>query len=273
MVRAPSAALAAHFAHRTLPVIGMVHLPALPGAPRYGGALDAVIDAALLDARALEDGGVAALIIENFGDVPFHKERVPAITVAAMTRVVSEVARATRLPFGINCLRNDGEAALAIACATGASFIRVNVFAGAVLTDQGVIEGRAADLLRLRAHLAVDVAIVADVQVKHAAPLVARPIEREIDDTLVRALADGVIVSGEATGAPAEHALVARARAAAGSAPLWIGSGVSAESVHSFVGVADAVIVGTALKRDGDVLAPVDVARVRALVARASDRD
>src|SRR5437764_7269076 len=133
------------FRHR--PIYGMVHLAPLPGAPLFGGSIDAVIDAALRDARAISDGGCDGILFENFGDRPFHATRVEAITIAAMARVISDVVHAVRLPFGVNVLRNDARAALAIAAATGAAFIRVNVHSGAMFTDQGMIEGEAADTL------------------------------------------------------------------------------------------------------------------------------
>ncbi|MGK2855747.1 MAG: BtpA/SgcQ family protein, partial [Thermoanaerobaculia bacterium] len=153
------------------PLIGMVHLRPLPGAPLFSGSMDEVIEAAVRDATALRDGGAAAFIVENFGDKPFAKT-VGAETIAAMTRVIAEITREVRLPFGVNVLRNDGLAAMAIAAATGAAFIRVNVLSGAMVTDQGVIEGGAASLMRFRATLsATSVAVFADHMVKHASPL------------------------------------------------------------------------------------------------------
>src|SRR5436853_1951825 len=155
------------FRHR--PIYGMVHLAPLPGAPLFGGSIDAVIDAAARDLRAIVDGGCDGVLFENFGDVPFHATRVEAITIAAMTRVIAAVGGGATL-FGVNVLRNDARAALAIAAATGAAFIRVNVHTGAMFTDQGLIEGDAAETLRLRARIAPGVAIFADHFVKHAVP-------------------------------------------------------------------------------------------------------
>src|SRR5881227_4051911 len=155
------------------PLFGMVHLAPLPGAPLFGGSLDAVIDAALADARALREGGCDGMLFENFGDRPFFKEGVEARTVAAMTRVILEVAREVALPFGVNVLRNDAASALAIAAATGAAFIRVNVHTGAMVADQGIIEGEAAATMRRRTALCPDVFVFADHMVKHAVPLAA----------------------------------------------------------------------------------------------------
>ena len=136
------------------PVIGMLHLPALPGSPLYGGSLTSIRDAMLRDAQLLAEGGVNGLMIENFGDTPFFPGRVPAHVVAHLTAIAGEVRRCVpNLPLGINVLRNDGLSALAVAHAVGADYIRVNVLCGARVADQGLLQGIAHELLRLRAEL------------------------------------------------------------------------------------------------------------------------
>lgn len=243
------------------PVLGVVHLLPLPGSPGWGGDLRAVAERALADARALEEGGVHGLIVENFGDLPFPK-KAGKVTVAAMTAVVGEVVRAVGIPVGVNVLRSDGEAALAIAHVTGASFIRVNVFSGVAFTDGGMIEGEAADLLRLRAALGADVAVLADVHVKHAVHLgdlgaAARDAARNGPDAL--------IVTGGATGAEADPEDVGVVQAASGL-PVFVGSGLTPENLPRYAG-ADGFIVGTALEEGGRTGSPVDVSRVRAFLA------
>ncbi len=261
------------FAQRfTAPALfGMVHLRALPGAPLFEGSLDAVIDAALADVRALAEGGVDGYVVENFGDRPFFKNRVEAETIAAMTRVVAELARAVALPFGVNVLRNDAHAALAIAAATGAAFIRVNVHAGAVVADQGIIEGEAAATMRLRAALCPNVFVFADHMVKHAVPLAAVDELQSARDLRLRALADAIVVSGIETGAPADLARLRRLRNAMPDVPLVVGSGLTAENAAQFAD-ADAAIAGTSIKRGGAVEAPVDRERVARLVAAFKSR-
>lgn len=259
--------------------VGMVHLPALPGAPgaapaRAGvrrGARPAWVAHALRDAETLVAAGFDAVLIENFGDVPFFKDDVPRETIAAMSRVVSTVREAlpARVAVGVNVLRNDALAALAVAAAAGLDFIRVNVLSGAVATDQGVIEGRAAELLRLRARLAPDVRILADVRVKHARPLAARPLEQEVHDLVQRGGADAVIVSGEGTGLPIDPEELRRVRAAAGDAPVLIGSGAAAENIAQLLASADGAIVGTSLKRGRRTAAPVDRRRAEAFLRAA----
>lgn len=250
-------------------VIGMLHLPALPGSPGFAGDMSTIRKALVADAKALTQGGVDALMMENFGDVPFSAGRVGAETVAAMTALACDVKRASDLPLGINVLRNDGESALAIAVACGASFIRVNVLSGARVTDQGVIQGIAHDLMRLRRNLdAGHIAVMADVDVKHSAALAARELVDEVEDTVKRGLADAVIVSGAGTGKKADPAKVAKVAAAAGNAPVFLGSGVTADNVKDYRKSATGFIVGTTFKRDGAVLGPVDVKRVKAFMAK-----
>lgn len=248
-------------------VIGMLHLPALPGSPNFAGDLDDIRKKLIADTKALSDGGVDALMMENFGDVPFTAGRVGAETIAAMTALAAEVKRHSKLPLGINVLRNDGESALAIAVAVGAQFIRVNVLSGARVTDQGLIQGIAHDLLRLRARLdAKDIAIMADVDVKHSAALAPRDIIDEVEDTIKRGLADAVIVSGAGTGKTADPEKVAKVAKAAGSIPVFLGSGVTAKNAKNYAKSSRGLIVGTAFKQ-GDVNSPVSQKLVKEFMA------
>ena len=250
------------------PVIGMLHLPPLVGAPACSADLATIRERILDDAETLVTGGVHGLMMENFGDTPFFPDRVPASVVAQMTALAGHVRRRYDVPLGINVLRNDARSALAIAHAVGAEFIRVNILCGARVTDQGIIQGCAHDLLRDRAALGAQrIRILADVDVKHSAPLgTPLPLEEEVHDTLARGGADGIIVSGSGTGRPTDAAHVQRAKAAAGDAPVFVGSGVTPETARALAAHADGFIVGTALKRDGRVDQPVDVERVRTLL-------
>ncbi|MFI5402336.1 MAG: BtpA/SgcQ family protein [Planctomycetota bacterium] len=244
------------------PVIGVVHLLPLPGSPRYGRGMKPVVTRAVADGRAYAKGGVDALIVENYGDAPFFKEALPPEAVAALACCAAAVRDAVGLPLGINALRNDARAALGVAAAVGASFVRVNVHAGLCATDQGLVEGRAAETLRVRRLLGDGIAILADVHVKHGTALGAGSIGDAARDLVERALADAVIVSGAATGSPTDLADLRAVREALPRAFLLAGSGVREQTVAEILGVADAVIVGTALKRGGRTLAPVDPARV-----------
>jgi hypothetical protein len=248
-------------------LIGMIHLAPLPGSPRYGGHMEGVIELALRDAEVLASAGVDAVMIENFGDVPFARGRVGPETVAALTVAADRVARAIDLPLGINVLRNDGAAALAVAVAVGAAFIRVNVLAWARLTDQGIIEGDAATVLRTRAALnAHHVRILGDVAVKHSAPLASVPLAEEAQDLVERALADAVVVTGAATSAPADPEQV-RAVTNAVKVPVLVGSGVTPATAPAFRALGVGAIVGSAMMRQGKPGGPVTPARACEMVA------
>lgn len=247
---------------------GVVHLRPLPGAPAWAGSMRDVVAAALGDVRAYRAAGFDAVILENYGDAPFFRDRVPAETVAAMAVVAGAAAgEAGPLAIGCNVLRNDATAALAIAAAAGLSFVRVNVLAGVVATDQGLVEGRAADVLRDRARLCPTVRILADVHVKHGRPLAPRPIGEEAKDLLARAGADALIVTGERTGAPPAAEDLEAVRAACPRGVLLAGSGVTTANLRDVLAIADGVIVGTSVKRGGRTTSPVDRRRARAFVA------
>ncbi len=249
-------------------LIGMLHCPPLPGSPRFDGNIGAIFDRVLRDAETLVNGGFRSLMIENFGDTPFFPESVPPVTIAHLTAIAREVrVRYPDIELGINVLRNDGCAALAIAHATKADFIRVNVLCGARVTDQGLIQGIAHDLLRLRSQLeATSIRILADVDVKHSAPLAARPISDEVQDVVERGHADAIIVSGSATGAEVDTEQLVQVAAAANGSPILIGSGASEHNIAALLSQAHGAIVGSSLKVGGNVMAPVDVERVKRLI-------
>lgn len=228
-----------------------------------------VLRRAVSDARALADGGIEAILVENYGDIPFYGRQVAPETVAAMTRAVAAVRSAVDGVVGVNVLRNDAHAGLAVAAATGAAFIRVNVHTGGMYTDQGWLEGRAAETLRLRERLAPGVAILADVLVKHATAPAGLTLEEASRDAWSRGLADALVVSGAATGMATDLDGVRRVLEAVPDAPVLVGSGVSAATVRETLRAAHGAIVGSALAERGEAGRPVEPARVRALV-RAS---
>jgi membrane complex biogenesis BtpA family protein len=227
--------------------------------------MDRVIHHAVVDAVALDRGGAHALFIENFGDVPFTKGPVGPETVAAMCAVARALQEKVKLPIGFNVLRNDARAALALCAICRGSFIRINVHTGAMMTDQGLIEGNAHETVRYRRHIAPLTQIFADVHVKHATPLGQTSIESSARDTIERGLADAVIVSGTGTGQATDLAELERVRRAVPKARILIGSGVTSDNVKNYLQHADGVIVGTSLKFGGHVGKHVDAKRVAAL--------
>lgn len=252
-----------------LRLIGMVHLPGLPGSAGSRLRMQEIIDRAVGEAKLLAKAGFDAVIVENFGDSPFAADRVSAETIAAMAIVVDHVVRGCSVPVGVNILRNDAVAALAVAATSGAAFIRVNVLSGTYATDQGLITGRASELLRRRAALAPHVKIAADVHVKHAVPINQPDIALAAEETAHRAGADVLIVSGTGTGKATDLAAVRRVKQAVSEVPVWIGSGVTAETVGECLKAANGVIVGTCLKKGGKTKAELDARRVSTLMAVA----
>lgn len=247
------------------PLIGMIHLSPLPGS--YGhidGGLDGVVKRAVSDLDVLQEGGVDAAIVENFGDAPFAK-LAPTEAVAMMTVIVHEIVRLAQIPIGVNVLRNDGVAAVSIAAATGAAFVRINVFCGVAFTDQGIIEGQAREILDLRKRLDCDVKVLADVHVKHAAHLTT--IEEAALDA-ERNHPDMLIISGIGTGkrTPPENLQKVKQMT---TLPVFVGSGVRIDNVNTYH-AADGFIVGTILKEDGKIDSPIDVEQVRALAEAVS---
>jgi uncharacterized protein len=253
------------FARHPKLFIGVVHLQPLPGSPRWRGDMEAVIDFAVNDARAYERGGAHALFIENFGDIPFTKGPVPCETIAAMAAAGRAIRQAVKLPIGFNVLRNDARTALALCAVCGGAFIRVNVHTGAMLTDQGLIEGNAFETLRYRQRVCPQAQIFADVHVKHAVALGNWTIEDAARDTTERGLANALIVSGAGTGLKADLKDVERVRRTAPAAKLLLGSGVTLANIKEFLPLADGFIVGSSLKLADKLSNPVDPKRVAAL--------
>lgn len=251
------------------PIIGVVHLLPLPTSPRWGGSLKTVIERAEQEAVALASGGVDGIMVENFFDAPFTKDQVDPAIISSMSLIVQRLMNMVTLPIGVNVLRNDAHSALAIASCTQAQFIRVNVLTGVMATDQGLIEGRAHELLRYRRELGSDVKIFADVLVKHARSLSAPNLTVAVQDTIERGLADAVILSGWATGSPPNFEDLELAKAAANDTPVFIGSGADWENISTLMQAADGVIACSSLKRRGRRDQPIDPIRVSRFVEAA----
>ena len=250
---------------KPFPIIAVIHLQALPGAPLYQGDMNQVIETAISEAQIFADHQVDGLIIENFRDAPFYPDQIPPETVAAMSVVTREVTRHVHLPIGVNALRNDAYAALAIATAAQAHFIRVNVHIGAVVADQGIIQGKAHETLRLRKQLGSQALIFADVGVKHAAPLVDRGLAAEAHELAERGKVDALIVSGAFTGATTSTDDLAKVKAVC-SLPVLVGSGSTPETLPGLFEHSDGLIVGSTFKYQGFVENNVEVARVQSFM-------
>jgi len=254
------------------PIIGMVHLWPLPGAPGYTGyGIQTIVDHALRDAEALVKGGVDGLMVENMWDWPYYVgAEVKPEAIAAQAVAARKVVEAVDLPVGINVIHNGGVVALAIAVAAGARFMRVCILTGARLWDTGELDhGCAADLLRKRKELhAEHIKLFADVDKKHSIPFPGLDLATHIEWTRFYG-ADALIVSGRMTGSAPDLEKVRRAKELAGHCPVLLGSGTNEENIADFLRYADGAIVGTSLKVDGIGENPVDVERVRRYMAAA----
>ncbi|WP_324736495.1 BtpA/SgcQ family protein [Thermococcus sp. SY098] len=227
-------------------LIGMVHLKPLPGSYLYDGDFHRVIEHAVGEAKKLEKAGFDAVMVENFGDVPFPKTVEP-ITVAAMSVIAKAIRDEISLPIGINVLRNDAIAAYSIAYAVKADFIRVNVLSGVAYTDQGIIEGIAHELAKLRKLLPSRIKVFADVHVKHAYHF--GEFGDALRDTVERGLADAVIISGKATGMEVDVEKLKKAKEIS-PVPVIVGSGTTYDNLPKLWKYADGFIVGTWIKRE-----------------------
>ncbi|SFQ03599.1 BtpA/SgcQ family protein [Tranquillimonas alkanivorans] len=259
---------------RERPLIGNVHLPPLPGTPRYSGASVAELrEIALADVRAYEEGGMDGLMLENHGDIPFLKpDRIGPEVIAAMTAIVQAVSERTALPFGINLLANHAVGALAVAHATGARFVRVNQWVNAYVANEGVVEGLSGEALRFRRRIGAEgVVIFADVHVKHGAHAVTgdRDVAELARDTEFYD-ADVAIATGNRTGDAIPTEEIAAIRAGT-SLPVIGGSGLTPVNAVELLPHLDGAIVGSSLKKGGHWTGPVDRARVEDLVARVRD--
>lgn len=238
-------------------LIAVTHIGPLPGNPRYGGSIEDAIEKAVADARAAEEGGADGVIVENYLDHPYPKDEAGPLKVAAMAVIAREVVKAVTIPVGVSILRNCAPEAAAVAHAAGASFIRVNALAQAVVSDQGILEPVAYRLGMAEALMRWSPFVMADVNVKHAAPLAQRPLREVIEETVKRGGADAVIITGPVTGKPPSPNEVAEARKhLPPKTDLVIGSGMTPDNIGHYVEHADGFIVGTYLKnREGRISA------------------
>jgi len=246
------------------PVIGMVHMYALPGAPGFSGDLNDVIDRAVADAVTLQEGGVDALLVENFHDYPFYPDTVEPETVASAAIVAREVSRQTDLPLGINILRNSWKASLGIAAAVDAQFIRLNILTDASVTDQGIINSEAHLVARYKKHIGGEhILTLADLLTKHARPLVDRPVGVIAADMLHRGGADAIILAGDDTSMPPSLERLRQVKDAISDAPIILGSGMTARHAAEYAKVADGAVFGYGSKKDHDMDLPAsgDLAR------------
>lgn len=253
-------------------VIGVIHSKPLPGSPRYQGErLDETYRFAAEEAKRYEEGGAHGLIVENHWDIPFAKpEDIGLETAAAMAAMVSRVREETDLPLGINVLANGVLCSLAVAKATGASFVRANQWVNAYVANEGLIEGAAPEATRYRSLLrAEEVCVFADVHVKHGSHAIVA--DRSLEEQALDAEffdADVLIATGQRTGGEPDLRELETIKSAS-NLPIIVGSGVTVENAKRILTVADGAIVASSLKEDGNWWSPVSTERVKSLVGIA----
>ena len=245
------------------PVIGVIHVGALPGTPRNTQSMTELVTAARREAQLYRESGVDGVAIENMHDVPYLRGEVGPEIVAAMSAIASEVRSQIDLPIGIQILAGANIEAMAVAHAAGLDFIRAEGYAYAHVADEGLIQSSAAKLLRYRRMIgATRVQVWADIKKKHAAHAITADVSLgETAETVEFMGADCVIVTGNVTGRPPTAADVKEAKAHC-RLPVILGSGISAENVGEFYNEADGFIVGSAFKVDGHWSNTVDPSRV-----------
>jgi hypothetical protein len=248
-------------------LIGMVHLPALPGSPAGRGTrLDEITDGAVRDAVTLHEAGFDAVLVQNSLDRP-TRERADAAAVAQLTAVSLAVKSAIPLLIGINIVKNDGPGAVAVAAAVGAQFVRVKVLTGGVLSAEGALGGCAWETLALRDRLGADVRIWADVYEPTSRPLLPDDLADAAVDAADFGQADGLIITQQT----AERSLqvIRQLRARLPGTPMIIGGRVGASNVRAALAGADSVIIGSALKRPAGIRGPVSAQAAREIADAA----
>jgi membrane complex biogenesis BtpA family protein len=249
-------------------LVGMIHVPALPGTPRHGLAMDAIMTRVVAEAEIYAAAGVDAVMLENMHDLPYLRGEVGSEITAAMAVLAERVNAIVPGPVGVQVLAAANREAVAVALAAGLSFVRVEGFVFGHLADEGWLDACAGGLLRYRRRLGAEqVRILADVKKKHAAHAATADLSlAETARAAVFAGADAVVITGTVTGEAADPAELAAVRQSC-EAPVVVGSGVTLENLPGYL-AADALVVGSHFKRDGLWSGPLDRGRVEAFVAR-----
>ncbi|MGM0405859.1 MAG: BtpA/SgcQ family protein [Thermoplasmatota archaeon] len=244
-------------------LIGMVHLDPLPGSPGYEDSQD-IVGSALQDARALERGGVDAVLVENYGDKPYPL-KVSEETYDAFLKICSQIKDETELPMGVNVLRNDWKSALKIAGDLELDFVRVNVYVGITMTEQGVIEGESDKIQRFKKENGINASIFSDIHVKHGKTFYPESIETAARDAVERGCADAVIVSGPRTNEPVDIGDLKKIKNTV-EVPVLVGSGVRLSNVNEILKYSNGAIIGSAFKHGGITENKVNRTRVENFV-------
>jgi membrane complex biogenesis BtpA family protein len=253
-------------------IIGMVHVDALPGTPGNTQTIPSIIKHAVDEALILQDSGIDAILIENMHDVPYLKKSVGPEVVACMTAISAELRKKIQVPLGIQILAAANKEALAVAQATALDFIRTEGFVFGHLADEGYLESCAGELLRYRKQIGAEyIRVFTDVQKKHSSHAITADISlKEHIETAAFFLSDGIIITGTSTGKEPSADDVRIAHAVS-DLPVIIGSGITIDNIENYWKLADAFIVGSHLKYDGNWKNKVSAERVKALMKKVDE--
>ncbi|MCH2023188.1 MAG: BtpA/SgcQ family protein [Saprospiraceae bacterium] len=253
---------------KNTPIIGMIHLKALPGTPQYKHDVNFILDTALKEVQIYMKAGVDALLIENMNDVPYTKKNVGHEITAVMAMVANEVKKLSQLPCGIQILAAANEAAMAVALATGLDFIRAEGFVFGHLADEGYIDSNAAELLRYRKMLGSEnIAVFTDIKKKHSSHAIS--VDVDVVETALAAqyfLSDGLVITGTSTAQESDINELEAIRYAC-NIPVLVGSGVTIDNVAKFMAVSDGIIVGSHFKKGGHWANDLDYDKVAEFMA------
>lgn len=254
------------------PVIGMIHVSALPGTPNYRGSVKQIIEQAKTEALIYKENGIDAIAIENMHDVPYLRRKVGPEITSLMSVIGYEVKNLTKLPCGIQILAGANKDALAAAHSAGLDFVRTEGFVFAHIADEGLMESDAGELLRYRKQISTEnILIFTDIKKKHSSHSITSDVD--IVETAKAAqffLSNGIIITGSSTGYEADIDEVKKVKDEI-NIPVIIGSGITTENIDKYLQVADAFIVGSSLKKEGSWTNEVDVERVKALMERVNE--
>ena len=250
---------------REKPIIGTIHLQALPGSVHHSQPIQDLISSAKEETKTLVKAGIDGILIENYGDYPYVRTENPSETTAAMTLITSTLKNMFQVPIGINILRNSCTQAMSVASVCEIDFIRCNIFTSAYVTDQGIIQGEARKVLLKRKKLNSNVLVFADIFCKHASPISNRGLLEEAQDAIFRGSADAIIITGHRTGVPPRKEDLIKLKEQ-NLGPILIGSGLTTENYNELMQFADGAIVGSYFKRNGDISQSVDFERVSSLL-------
>lgn len=246
-----------------VPVIGMIHLKASPGAPKYSGNVNEIIEHALKEAKTYLNAGIDAIAIENMHDVPYLNKDIGHEVSSIMAVVGYEIKKISSIPCGIQILAASNKAALAVANSAGLDFIRAEGFVFGHVADEGYIDANAGELLRFRKTIGAEhIAIFTDIKKKHSAHAVTSDVDIVETAKAADFLSDGLIVTGSATGNPADIDEIKNIKKHC-SLPLIIGSGITLENVENYFPFCNAMIVGSYFKRNGNWVNDLEFERIK----------